>query len=53
MILGLIVTLGTLSFGEGGGEIAKQLLNQTYDIVMPKIIAVVLDFLQSLHHLLI
>ncbi len=34
--------LGTLSIGEGGGEIAKQLLNQTYDIVMPKIIGVVL-----------
>lgn len=32
--------LGTLSIGEGGGEIAKQLLSQTYDIKRPKVIAV-------------
>ena len=32
--------IGTLAIGEGGGEIAKQLLGQTYDIDTPKIIAV-------------
>ncbi|MGL6201511.1 MAG: hydratase [Lachnospiraceae bacterium] len=32
--------LGTLAIGEGGGEIAKQLLSQTYDIACPPIIAV-------------
>ncbi len=32
--------LGTLGVGEGGGEIAKQLLGQTYDIETPQIIAV-------------
>lgn len=34
--------LGTLSVGEGGGEIAKQILSQTYDIKRPPVIAVVL-----------
>ncbi len=32
--------LGTLAIGEGGGEIAKQLLSQTYDIKRPPVIAV-------------
>ncbi|ONI41881.1 hydratase [Candidatus Epulonipiscium fishelsonii] len=32
--------LGTLSIGEGGGEVAKQLLSQTYDIKRPDIIGV-------------
>ncbi|MDU5925308.1 MAG: hydratase, partial [Finegoldia magna] len=32
--------LGTLSIGEGGGEVVKQLLGNTYDIAMPKIIAI-------------
>lgn len=32
--------LGTMGVGEGGGEIVKQILGQTYDIKMPKIIAV-------------
>ena len=32
--------LGTLSIGEGGGEIAKQLLSQTYDIRRPQVVAV-------------
>ena len=32
--------LGTLGFGEGGGEVAKQLLGQTYDIAPPQVVAV-------------
>lgn len=32
--------LGTLSIGEGGGEIVKQLLSQTYDVKCPEIVAV-------------
>ena len=32
--------LGTLGIGEGGGEVAKQLLGKTYDLVNPKVIAV-------------
>lgn len=32
--------LGTMGIGEGGGEIAKQLLKKTYDIPYPKVIAV-------------
>lgn len=32
--------LGTLGIGEGGGEVAKQLLGQTYDIDYPQVIAV-------------
>ncbi len=32
--------LGTMGFGEGGGELVKQLLNHTYDIVFPPVIAV-------------
>jgi aconitate hydratase len=32
--------LGTMAIGEGGGEIAKQLLEKTYDINYPEIIAV-------------
>lgn len=34
--------LGTMGIGEGGGEIAKQLLGQTYDVARPDVIAVVL-----------
>ena len=34
--------LGTMAIGEGGGELAKQLLNKTYDVNMPGIIAVYL-----------
>ncbi|MBR1779861.1 MAG: hydratase [Oscillospiraceae bacterium] len=33
---------GTLAFGEGGPELVKQLLNRTYDIAYPKVIAVYL-----------
>ncbi|MBF4692110.1 hydratase [Fusibacter ferrireducens] len=32
--------LGTMGFGEGGGELVKQLLNRTYDIKMPEVVAV-------------
>ena len=32
--------LGTLAIGEGGGELAKQLLGKTYDLTMPPVIAV-------------
>lgn len=32
--------IGTMGIGEGGGEIAKQLLSQTYDVKRPSIIAV-------------
>lgn len=34
--------LGTMAMGEGGPEIVKQLLSQTYDIPMPKIVGVYL-----------
>ncbi len=34
--------LGTMGVGEGGGELAKQLLNQTYDIQYPEVIAIYL-----------
>ncbi len=34
--------LGTMAIGEGGGELAKQLLKKTYDINMPKVVAVYL-----------
>ena len=33
---------GTMAFGEGGPELVKQLLNRTYDIVYPKVVAVYL-----------
>ncbi len=32
--------LGTLGIGEGGGEIVKQLLRNTYDLAMPQIVLV-------------
>ncbi len=34
--------LGTMAIGEGGGELAKQLLGRTYDVKMPEVIAVYL-----------
>lgn len=34
--------LGTMAMGEGGPELVKQLLNQTYDINMPKVVGVYL-----------
>ncbi|MGN0373851.1 MAG: hydratase [Enterocloster sp.] len=35
--------LGTMAMGEGGGELVKQLLKDTYDIAYPGVIAVYLD----------
>ncbi len=34
--------LGTMAIGEGGGELAKQLLSQTYDVARPEVIGVYL-----------
>ena len=34
--------LGTMAIGEGGGELAKQLLGRTYDVKCPDVIAVYL-----------
>ncbi|MCC8190153.1 MAG: hydratase, partial [Planctomycetes bacterium] len=34
--------LGTLAVGEGGGELAKQLLGRTYDLRRPEVVAVYL-----------
>lgn len=34
--------LGTMAMGEGGPELVKQLLNRTYDIPMPEVVAVYL-----------
>ena len=34
---------GTLSIGEGGPELARQLLRKTYDLAYPKVIAVCLE----------
>ena len=34
--------LGTMGFGEGGGELVKQILGQTYDISLPEVVAVYL-----------
>lgn len=35
--------LGTMAMGEGGPELVKQLLNKTYDIKMPQVVAIYLD----------
>ncbi|MDR1566189.1 MAG: hydratase [Treponema sp.] len=35
-------SLGTMGVGEGGGELVKQLLRQTYEVPYPKVIAVYL-----------
>ncbi|MDR0474192.1 MAG: hydratase [Treponema sp.] len=35
--------LGTMGVGEGGGELVKQLLGQSYDFAYPKVIAVCLS----------
>lgn len=35
--------LGTLAVGEGGGELVKQLLGQTWDLKYPEVVAVYLD----------
>lgn len=34
--------LGTMAIGEGGGELAKQLLCQTYDVARPEVIGIYL-----------
>ncbi len=34
--------LGTMAIGEGGGELAKQLLGRTYDIAMPDVVCIYL-----------
>ena len=34
--------LGTMGFGEGGGELVKQILGRTYDIPVPEVVAVYL-----------
>ncbi|MDY2840349.1 MAG: hydratase [Treponema sp.] len=34
--------LGTMAIGEGGGELAKQLLNKTYDVNYPGVVAIYL-----------
>lgn len=35
--------LGTIAIGEGGGEVVKQLLENTYDIDYPEVICIYLD----------
>ena len=35
--------LGTLAVGEGGGELVKQLLCDTYDVTFPGVVAIYLD----------
>lgn len=35
--------LGTMAIGEGGGELAKQLLKRTYDVAKPGVVAIYLD----------
>ncbi len=35
--------LGTMAVGEGGGELVKQLLEDTYDVAYPGVVAVYLD----------
>ena len=35
--------LGTMAMGEGGPELVKQLLKQTYDIKMPQVVAIYLE----------
>ena len=34
--------LGTMAVGEGGGELAKQLVGRTYDMAKPEVIAIYL-----------
>lgn len=35
--------LGTMAIGEGGPELVKQLLNKTYDVAYPEVIAIYLE----------
>ena len=39
--------LGTMAIGEGGGELVKQLLQDTYDVTRPEIIAIYLEGAQK------
>ena len=39
--------LGTMAVGEGGGELVKQILEQTWDVKYPEVIAVYLDGKQN------
>ena len=34
--------LGTMAVGEGGGELAKQLVGRTYDMAYPGVVAIYL-----------
>ena len=35
--------IGTLAVGEGGGELAKQLVGRTYDVARPQVVLIYLD----------
>jgi len=35
--------LGTMAVGEGGGELAKQLVNRTYDMAYPQVVGIYLE----------
>lgn len=35
--------LGTMAIGEGGGELVKQLLRDTYDVACPQVVGIYLD----------
>lgn len=35
--------IGTMAIGEGGGELVKQLLENTYDVACPEVVAIYLD----------
>ncbi len=35
--------IGTMAVGEGGGELAKQLVGRTYDVAYPEVVAIYLD----------
>ena len=35
--------LGTMAIGEGGGELVKQLLSDTYDVNYPEVVGIYLD----------
>ena len=35
--------LGTMAIGEGGGELVKQILGDTYDIKYPEVVGIYLD----------
>lgn len=41
--------LGTMAIGEGGGELVKQLLKDTYDVAYPKVVAIYLTGAPASH----